>query len=409
MEPRPVVALAKDLRQRIQEGHPWLYDRALARLPPGLAPGALVRVAHAGQPLAVGFADPGSPIAVRVLDLDPGAPLDHAWTAARAEQAARCRLADPRLGSLDALRVVHGENDAMPGLVIDVYRDTGVVVFDGAAAAAFWLPRMDAVWDGLASAGLSLARLWARPVRAPNIDAADAADTAGERRAGRLLRGDEPPAQILIDELGARFEVDVRAGQKTGFFLDQRHNRQLVRELSAGAEVLNLFAYTGGFSVHAALGGARRVTSVDVARPAIEAAQRNFGHSGLRAADHVFAVEDAFEFLARAGARGERFDVVIVDPPSFAPSERARPRALRAYGKLDRLALDVVAPGGWLVSASCSSHVTAADMTAVLATAAAGARRRVRVVDVRGADRDHPVLPAFPEGNYLQALFAWVA
>jgi 23S rRNA (cytosine1962-C5)-methyltransferase len=413
MQPRPVVVLAKDLRQRIQEGHPWLYDRALARLPPDLVPGALVRIAHAGQPLAVGFADPGSPIAVRVLGLDPDDPLDHAWASARAEQAARCRLADPRLAALDALRVVHGESDAMPGLVIDVYRDTGVVVFDGAAAAAFWLPRMDAVWHGIAAAGLSLARLWARPVRArPSDDAADApeaADAAGDRRAGRLLRGDEPPAQILIDEFGARFEVDVRAGQKTGFFLDQRHNRQLVRELAAGAEVLNLFAYTGGFSVHAALGGARRVTSVDIARPAIEAARRNFGHSGLRAEDHVFAVEDAFEFLARAGARGERFDVVIVDPPSFAPSERARPRALRAYGKLDRLALDVVAPGGWLVSASCSSHVTGADMTAVLATAAAGAGRRVRVVDVRGADRDHPMLPAFPEGSYLQALFAWVA
>jgi 23S rRNA (cytosine1962-C5)-methyltransferase len=406
MEPRPVVVLAKDLRQRIQEGHPWLYDRALARLPSGLAPGALVRVAHAGQPLAVGFADPGSPIAVRVLDLDPDERLDHAWAAARTEQAARCRLADPRLASLDALRVVHGENDAMPGLVIDLYRDTGVVVFDGAAAAAFWLPRMDAVWDGLTAAGLSLCRLWARPVRAANIDADE---TSSERRAGRLLRGDEPPAQILIDEFGARFEVDVRAGQKTGFFLDQRHNRQLVRELSAGAEVLNLFAYTGGFSVHAALGGARRVTSVDIARPAIEAARRNFGHSGLRAEDHVFAVDDAFEFLVRAGARGERFDVVIVDPPSFAPSERAKPRALRAYAKLDRLALDVVAPGGWLVSASCSSHVTGADMTAVLAAAAAGAGRRVRVVDVRGADRDHPVLPAFPEGSYLQALFAWVA
>lgn len=400
MQSRPVVVLAKDLRQRIQEGHPWIYDRALARLPPDLAAGALVRVVHGGQPVAVGFLDPGSPIAVRVLSLDPGDPLDHAWAAARAEQAARCRLADPRLAALDAVRAVHGESDAMPGLVIDVYGDTGVVVFDGAAAAAFWLPRMDGVWHGLTTAGLALTRLWARPVRVVDADI---------HRPGQSLRGDEPPVYILIDELGARFEVDVRAGQKTGFFLDQRHNRQLVRELSAGAEVLNLFAYTGGFSVHAALGGARRVTSVDIARPAIEAARRNFGHSGLDAAEHVFAVEDAFEYLVRAGARGERFDLVIVDPPSFAPSERARPRALRAYGKLDRLALEVVAPGGWLVTASCSSHVTGADMTAVLAGAAAAAGRRVRVVDVRGADRDHPVLPAFPEGSYLQALFTWVA
>jgi 23S rRNA (cytosine1962-C5)-methyltransferase len=399
MDSRPVVVLAKDLRQRIQEGHPWIYDRALARQQPRLASGALVRVAHEGHVLAAGFADPGSPIVVRVLSRDPDEPLDDAWAAARAEQAARCRLADPRLAGLDALRAIHGENDGLPGLVVDVYGDTGVVVLDGPAAAAFWLARMEGVWHGLTRAGLALARLWARPV--PRA--------ADQGRGGRSLRGDEPPPHIFIDEGGARFEVDVRAGQKTGFFLDQRHNRHLVRELSAGAEVLNLFAYTGGFSVHAALGGARRVTSVDLARPAIEAAQRNFGHSGLRAAEHGFVVEDAFAFLQRAGERGERFDVVIVDPPSFAPSERAKPRALRAYGTLNRLALAVVGAGGWLVSASCSSHVTSAELNAMMATAAAEAGRRVRIVDVRGADRDHPVLPAFPEGSYLKALFAWVA
>jgi 23S rRNA (cytosine1962-C5)-methyltransferase len=400
MDSRPVVVLAKDLRQRIQEGHPWIYDRALARQSLRLTPGAVVRIAHGSHPLAAGFVDPGSPIAVRVLSLDPDDALDDAWAATRAEQAARWRLTDPRLASLDALRVIHGENDSMPGLVIDVYRDTGVVVLDGPAAAAFWLPRIDAVLLGLTRAGLTISRLWARPL--PR--AAEGAETPG-----RILRGDAPPTPILIDEHGARFEVDVRAGQKTGFFLDQRHNRQLVREIGAGAEVLNLFSYTGGFSVHAALGGARRVTSVDVARPAIEAAQRNFGHSALRAADHAFVVEDAFAFLERAGARGTRWDMVIVDPPSFAPSERARPGALRAYTRLNQLALAVVAPGGWLVSASCSSHITGADLTSVLATAAAGARRQTRIVDTRGADRDHPVLPAFPEGNYLKALFAWVA
>ena len=127
MDSRPVVVLAKDLRQRIREGHPWIYDRALARQPQRLAPGATVRLAYGNQDLAAGFVDPGSPITVRVLSLDPGDALDDAWAAARAEQAARWRLTDPRLAGLDALRVIHGENDGLPGLVIDVYGDTGVV------------------------------------------------------------------------------------------------------------------------------------------------------------------------------------------------------------------------------------------------------------------------------------------
>ncbi|WP_428268264.1 class I SAM-dependent rRNA methyltransferase [Haliangium sp.] len=400
MDTRPVLALAKDLQQSIRAGHPWIYDRALAPSQRRLDPGALVRVAHRGQIVAVGFVDPASPIRVRVLGRDGDAELDAAWAARRAEEAASCRLRDPTLADQDGLRLIHGENDAMPGLVIDRYCDTGVLVFDGPAAAAFWRARLDGVWAGLQAAGAALSRLWVRSV----VRAAAGSDEA----AGRCLRGDPPPERILIDEHGARFEVDVRAGQKTGFFLDQRRNRTLVRELSAGAEVLNLCCYTGGFSVHAALGGARRVTSVDLARPAIEAARRNFAHSGLDPKDHAFAAEDAFEHLARAAQRGARFDLVVVDPPSFAPSERARPRALRAYTRLNRMALEVVEAGGWLVSASCSSHVRAADLLAILAAAGAEAGRRLRVLEIRGADRDHPVLPGFPEGQYLDLCLARV-
>jgi 23S rRNA (cytosine1962-C5)-methyltransferase len=172
--------------------------------------------------------------------------------------------------------------------------------------------------------------------------------------------------------------------------------------------VLNLFSYTGGFSVQAALGGARRVTSVDVSRPAIEGARRNFAHNGLEPEAHGFVAENAFDYLNAVHERGERFDLVIVDPPSFAPNERTKPRALKAYTTLNRLALRVVEPGGWLISASCSSHVTVPDMMSILGAAGELSGRRTRVLQVRGAGSDHPVLPAFPEGQYLKVLLLWV-
>jgi 23S rRNA (cytosine1962-C5)-methyltransferase len=191
----------------------------------------------------------------------------------------------------------------------------------------------------------------------------------------------------------------VRAGQKTGFFLDQRENRRLIRRHAAGATVLNVFSYTGGFSLHALLGGAARVTSVDLAAPAMRGLERNLVLSELAGAAHEAVVADAFELLARAATQGRRWDLVIVDPPSFAPSERARPAALAAYRKLAAAALAVVEPGGRFALASCSSHVTEADL---LEAAAGLAALRVRAIT--GAASDHPVLPAFPEGRYLKFL-----
>jgi 23S rRNA (cytosine1962-C5)-methyltransferase len=385
--PVPVLSLRKNLRDAIHAGHPWVYDRALepARVP--LAPGELVRVADRHGPLALGYADPGSPIRVRILDRADDARPDAAWAAARMRRAAGCRLADPRLAGTDAWRLVHGENDFMPGLVIDLYAGVAVVVHDGPAARAFWAPLTDAVIDAARDAGAAIERVVHRPLRG-------AAAAPG------------PADVVIMNEHGAAFEVDVARGQKTGFFLDQRENRRLVAELAAGATVLNLFAYTGGFSVHAALAGARRVTTIDSAAPAIEAGRRNLARNGLDLQAHETLVVDAFDYLERSAAEGRRWDLVIVDPPSFAPRESARPKALRAYRRINELALAVVAPEGRLVTASCSSHVTEADLLAVLANAAAAAGRRVRVTDIRGADRDHPVLPAFPEGRYLTALFA---
>jgi len=408
--------LTKPLRARIRAGHPWIYDRALAAPPRGIAAGDLVTIADDDGPVAVALADPASPIRARVLQvLDapgaaPGAPrapaaIDDGWVHARTAAAAARRARDPLLVGCTGRRLIHGEGDGCPGLVVDAYADTAVVVFDGAAAAAFWSRHLPAAIAGLERGGGPLAHVWIRGVRgrrgAPG-GGPEAAALAG--RAG-LERGGDPPAEIVIAEDEARFAVDVRAGQKTGFFLDQRENRRAIRRHAAGAAVLNMFSYTGGFSLHALLGGAARVTSVDAAAPAIRGIERNLALTELPAGAHEGVVDDAFAFLARSAARGRRWDLVIVDPPSFAPSERARPAALAAYRRLAAAALAVVEPGGRFALASCSSHVTEADLLEAAAGAGADARTdELRVRATAGAASDHPVLPAFPEGHYLKFL-----
>ena len=378
----PRWRLAKPLRQSIERGHPWVYDRALAGPAPAGA-GELVTIVDDDGAIATAYADPGAPIAARVVD-QPGAVIDDAWAGGRAALAATRRHRDPWLAGCDGIRWIHGENDFCPGLVVDGYAGTAVVVYDGAGAARFWAPKLAAVLDGLRAGGAPIAAAWVRGVRGSGT----AAHAIGE-----------VPEDIVIHEDAAVFEVDVRHGQKTGFFLDQRQNRRVIGALARDRRVLNLFSYTGGFSVHAALGGARAVTSVDSAAPAMAAAARNLPRSNLDASAHELVCEDAFAFLDRAASAGRRWDVVISDPPSFAPSERARSAALGSYRRLARQCLAVLEPGGVLAFASCSSHVGRADLFAILAEA--GAPRLLRVLAALGAASDHPTLPGFPEGQYL--------
>jgi 23S rRNA (cytosine1962-C5)-methyltransferase len=197
------------------------------------------------------------------------------------------------------------------------------------------------------------------------------------------------------------FLVDLARGQKTGAFLDQRENRRRVREMARGRRVLNLFSYAGGFSMAAALGGATHVTSVDVAAAAHATAQASFRAAGLDPSAHAFVTADAFAFLDGARARRETWDLVVSDPPSFAPSEKAVPRALSAYRKLHAACAAVLAPGGTLCAASCSSHVGAEAFLSTLDDAALG-RDDLRLLALHGAGPDHPTLPAFPEGRYLK-------
>jgi len=205
-----------------------------------------------------------------------------------------------------------------------------------------------------------------------------------------------------VIEHGHRFLVDLMHGQKGGLFLDQRENRQRVGELAQGKSVLNLFGYTGGFSIYAATSGATRTDTVDVAAPAIEAARRNFALNGLSTVEAGFHARDVFEFLTEAVKAGETWDIVVSDPPSFAPRQDSLPAARNAYTRLHKLASSVTAPGGLLCAASCSSHMPRDEFLRTVEAGARQARKRWELLEMHGAAFDHPVIEAFPEGDYLK-------
>ena len=389
----PRVVLRKRLGRAIRGGHPWIYRDALAASP-RIADGSVVLVAGAdGRPLARGFWDATSPIAVRILgaagELEVGRELDR-----RSTEALARRLGGIDRGLTDAFRWIHGEADALPGVHVDVYGTALSIRYDGGGARAFYRDLPGRLRETARKAGLPVDAILERRPRGRSGEA------DGERTLA--LYGTSPEGEIEVRENGLRFGADLRRGQKGGLFLDQRENRALVRTLARDRRVLNLFGYTGGFSIYAAAGGARATTTVDVAAPAIAAARRNFERNDLPTDNARFAAEDAFAFLTRAAGAGERFELVISDPPSFAPSRRALETGLRAYQRLHRLCAAVTAPGGILCAASCSSHIRRDAFLATVRDGAREAGRRAQIGEVRGAAFDHPVAAQFPEGDYLK-------
>ena len=377
-----VVVLKKNLSRTIRQGHPWIYRDALdVRIIPDN--GALVEVhTRDGRPIARGFWDERSPIAVRVLE--SGGPGHH-FADADALLAERLRAAlDRRLERLDlsktnVFRWLHGEGDLLPGVHVDFYADTAVVRFDGDGARAFYDPF---------EPRLRLAAGPRLPIRAV-LD-----------RSSRKTGAKEDEREVV--ENAVRFVVDLAHGQKGGLFIDQRENRVRVAGRARGKSVLDLFGYTGGFAVHAAVAGARSTDTVDMARPVIEAARRNFELNNLPMDRVRFHALDVFAFLTAAIERGDRWDIVISDPPSFAPRKAALPAARRAYQRLHKLASTVTAPGGLLCASSCSSHLGEDDFMTSIEAGVRQADRHWVFEALHGAAFDHPVLPAFPEGDYLK-------
>jgi len=372
----PTLQVSADLASALANGHPWIYrDHLPAKL--DIEPGTWVRIVS-GSWAGVGMCDPGSALAVRMYGREH-AP-DAAWFAAsvRRAKARRAPLLDD--GSTTAYRLINGEGDGMPGVVVDVYGPIAVLRLDSAVLAKLTPWIVAAVEGSVEVKGVC------------------------QKTPGGLevLSGRPPPDRLIVSEHGLRFFADIGSGQKTGLFLDHRENRHALERWSRGKSVLNLFSYTGGFSLYAARGGARRVTSVDRAGDAMARARDNVELNGLDPDLFEFVTADAMVYLEQLGRDGQRFDVVISDPPSFARNRMQRQRALRAYERLHALALGVLAPGGLYAAASCTSQVDVEAFKGSVAKAAARLERPLQIVMEAGQALDHPVMVGHPEGRYLK-------
>lgn len=397
-ERRVAVRVSEDALRHVRAGHPWIFDRSITSASHDAPAGALAVVFdRARRFAAIGLWDPTSPLRVRVLHAGEPAAVDEGFWAARLDRAVALRgelVDDP---GTTGFRVVNGESDGFPGLVLDCYGDTAV--------AKLYTPAWWAHLDGLVPLLLAAAGADRLVLRLARSVAAD-----GGRGDGTTLVGEPPDAPVPFLERGLAFGADVVRGQKTGHFLDQRENRALVGGLAADADVLDVFACTGGFSVHAAAGGARSVRSVDLAEPALATARanmaRNRGNDPVAACEHVTEAGDAFDVLQRHARAGRTWDLVVVDPPSFAPRQEAAPRALQAYARLTRLGLAVTRRGGAFVQSSCSSRIDADTFHRQLHDVAAAEGRRLEEIARTGHPADHPA--TFPEARYLKTAFVRV-
>ena len=386
----------------------------LARAPPGvsrspgrggarLRSGQWVRV-RCGGLVAYGLWDATSAIAVRLFSR--AAPPDAPWVAERVWEAWELRAAlRDGASPTTAYRWLYGEGDGLPGLVADRYGDYAVVQTYAESLAALVplvAPALRACDPELR--GVALRERPAADDPAAGEDRAAAADPAPPRL--RTLWGEAPPADLVVQEHGLFFHADLYKGQKTGLFLDHRENRRTVEALAGGRSVLNCFAYTGAFSLYALRGQAAEVVSADIGRGLAEAAAANLALNRLDRGRHSFVTEDCFALLDAYAKGSRRFQMVILDPPSFARQKSGLHAAARAYTRLNSLALRCLEPGGLLVSASCTSQIGPEQFRGILAEAAAQSQTRLQVVHEAGQPADHPVPAGFPEGRYLKFVVA---
>jgi 23S rRNA (cytosine1962-C5)-methyltransferase len=398
-EKRIALRVSPAAERWVRRGHPWVYDKAIRQQSHDGRPGDLAVIFdRKGRFLAIGLYAPASPIRVRVLAQGQPTTIDADWFLYKLETAAEQRQLLLQ-SNTTGYRLVHGENDGLPGLVIDRYGESYVLKLYTTA----WVPHLVDLLHGLTA----VAQPQRVVLRLSRFVQSQEADLYGLQD-GQLLLGKPLRNGVRFLENGLYFEADVVQGQKTGFFLDQRDNRARVEKLADGRRVLNVFAYTGGFSLYAARGGAKEVVSLDISQPALANAMRNFklnrAHEAVAAATHELLVGDAFLTMKQLIANRRRFEMVIIDPPAFAKRKEEVERAVSAYGRLVRLGLHLLKPGGVLVMSSCSSRVSAEEFFELVHKTAAGAGRPLQEIERTGHALDHPI--TFAEGAYLKCLFA---
>ncbi len=393
----PQITLLPGGHRRGEGGSPWIYSNEIVMdaAAKALAPGTLVTLRRApvsstGQaerPFGVAMFNPHTLIAARLLDRDAGRAINRRFFARRLERALKLR---ERLYDAPYYRLVHAEADGLPGLVIDRF---GAVLVMQANAAG-----MDRLTPVITEALRGLLAPEAIVLR----NDSPARTQEGLNRETRVALG-AVAGPVPVEENGTVYQADVLAGQKTGWFFDQRDNRAFIAGLAADARVLDLYCHSGGFAVAAAHQGAAAVLGIDSSAPALALASEAARHNGV-AERCVFRHGDVFAEAAALAAAGERFDIVIADPPPFAPSKRAVPAALRGYRKLAHLAAQLTAPSGFLFLASCSYNVGVAEFAEAVRRGLADAGRFARILKSTGASPDHPVHPSLPESAYLKAL-----
>ena len=379
---RAVAAVSARGARRWDSGHPWIF-RSDVVAPPDSDAGIVKVQDQRGKPIGLALWSPRSEISLRLLDRDSSATIDGSWWKARIGAAAARRTT--LRGRTNAWRMVHGEGDGLPSLVVDRYGDHIVIQLSSAGVEACRADILAALTDLFTPSGI-LAR-----------NDAGSREREGLARETVLLYGDVPQ-EIEVDEYGVKYLAAPWTGQKTGAFLDQRENRHLIGQLARGA-ALDCFSYHGSFALHVAR-NADSVIALDASAPALERAAENARRNGLGNVD--FVVADAFDFLRERERDGTRYDTIVLDPPAFAKNKPSLPGAIRGYKDINMRAMRLLAPGGLLFTASCSFHLTKPLFLDMLRAAAADSGRRIILRELTGQPIDHPELLTVPETGYLK-------
>ena len=390
----PTASLKPHREESLQGGHLWIFSGALQQPPHWIEPGGLVDVkSSTGQFVARGYYNPRTDIAIRLLTRNIEQAIDVDFLRKRIRSAVDLRkVFDPN--KTNTYRLINSEGDGLPGLIVDRFAEILVAQMHTAGIERLRSRLIDALMEETDTRGILLRN-----------------DSQSRRREGLEL--EEPqvvtggvPMQVTVRENNVLFLVDPWQGQKTGFFLDQRDKREALRKYTQAKRVLNCFSYSGSFSVYAALTSEKtRVTSVDISAPAIESARQNFILNGLDPNHHQFLVADVFDYLEQAQGAGEQFDVVVLDPPAFAKTQSARAQALKAYRRLNTLGMQVLRPGGILLTCSCSGVIGMDDLLGALSQSAQRLQRTVQLLETFSYGVDHPLNLAMPETAYLKAVF----
>jgi 23S rRNA (cytosine1962-C5)-methyltransferase len=387
------VILKKGKEKAALQRHPWIFSGAIDKVKGSPQNGTVVRVLAASADfLAYGYYNENSRVAIRLLEWDQDKTIDKSWYQQKIQTAIAARKHVLKNGDTNTCRLVFSEADFLPGLIVDQYANYLSLQILSAGIESVKADIIDILRDELSPMGI--------------FDKSDANARTHENLEVEqgLLWGENPPELLEVKENGIRYNINIAGGQKSGFYCDQRDNRLLLSDYAEGKRVLDCFSYSGGFSLNSLKRGAMHVTSVDSSAPALETLQQNIKLNGFAAEQNTILQSDVNKQLRLFKEEGKTFDIVVLDPPKFAPSRSALDRAARAYKDLNRLGMGLLEPGGLLATFSCSGAVDIDTFKQIIAWAALDAGKEVQILKQFNQPEDHPVRISFPEGEYLKGL-----